>query len=173
MSLFDLALVELLKHEGGFVNHPRDPGGITNLGVTKRVYERWKGRPVGEREMRELTPDKVAPLYYKKYWLPVKAENLPAGVALHVFDFGVNAGPRRAIRYLQKAVGAPADGLYGPLTKIAVNNYLAKHGEIKLIERYAALRMRYYKGLPIFRYFGRGWTRRVNEVTETALKWAR
>lgn len=173
VSLFDLALEELLKHEGGYVNHPRDPGGITNLGVTKRTYEAWKKRPVSEQEMRELTPSKVGPLYYQKYWLPVKAEHLPPGVALHVFDFGVNAGPRRAIRYLQKAVGVPADGLYGPITKKAVNNYLAKHGDTKLIKRYADLRMKYYRSLPIFDTFGRGWTRRVNEVTEKALEWAK
>lgn len=173
MSLFDLALVELLKHEGGYVNHPRDPGGMTNLGVTRRVYERWKGRPVGEREMRSLKVEDVAPLYYKKYWLPVHAEDLPPGLALHVFDFGVNAGPRRAIRYLQKAVGTFADGLYGPLTRRAVNKYLKTYGDVNLINRYANLRHSYYRSLPTFRHFGRGWTRRVNEVTEVALQWAK
>lgn len=171
MATFKNALKELLKHEGGYVNHPRDPGGITNLGVTKRVWERWVGRDVGEREMRSLKPEDVAPLYYQRYWKKVRADELPPGLALQVFDFGVNAGPRRAIRYLQMVVGTAQDGLFGPMTMKAVRKYVEKFGEKKAINRYAAARLRYYRQLRTFRYFGRGWTRRTKEVQQKGLTW--
>lgn len=172
MPTFKHALKELLKHEGGYVNHPRDPGGMTNLGVTRRVWERWVGRDVGEREMRSLTSEDVAPLYYQKYWLKVKADKLPPGLALQVFDFGVNAGPRRAIRYLQLVVGTIQDGLFGPMTMKAVQKYLEVYGEKKAINRYAAARLSYYRKLRTFSVFGRGWTRRTKDVQKKGLEWA-
>ena len=64
---FEAALAAVLHHEGGFVNHPSDPGGATNLGCTKTVWEEWCGHPVNIQEMRELTPEDVAPLYEDKY----------------------------------------------------------------------------------------------------------
>jgi lysozyme family protein len=170
---FDEALREVLKHEGGYVNHPADPGGMTNLGVTKAVWEAWVGRDVGEAEMRALTPMRVAPLYRKKYWDKVHGDELPSGLALHVFDFGVNAGPRRAIRYLQKMVGTIPDGLFGPLTRRAVARYMDRVGEVHAIQRYGRLREGYYRKLRHFPTFGRGWLRRNREVTEAAIKAAR
>ena len=169
---FKEALKIILKHEGGYVNHPRDPGGRTNLGVTQRVWESWVGRSVGEAEMRALTVEDVAPLYEKKYWRAVKAPELPAGLALHVFDFGVNAGPRRAIRYLQKTIGTLQDGLWGPMSRRALKKYLERAGERRAVERYGALRLGYYRKLRTFSVFGRGWTRRTQEVTAKALEWA-
>ena len=77
---FDECLKMLLVHEGGFINHPRDPGGITNLGVTKRVWEQWVGRKVTEQEMRNLKPSDVAPLYKKNYWDRCKCDDLPSGL---------------------------------------------------------------------------------------------
>lgn len=169
---FPSALEILLKHEGGYVNHPKDPGGMTNLGVTRRVWERWVGRRVGEKEMRNLTAEQVAPLYKKRYWDAVKADELPWGLALQVFDFGVNAGPRRAVQTLQRSVGTVADGVYGPLTRKAIKNYIDRHGLVKLIEVYASNRIRYYRSLKTFRVFGRGWTRRTQEVMEVGRDWA-
>ena len=77
---FDNCLIMLLKHEGGFVNHPKDPGGMTNLGVTKAVYDKWVGRTSTEQDMRNLTPEDVAPIYKKNYWDRVKGDDLPSGV---------------------------------------------------------------------------------------------
>jgi lysozyme family protein len=102
---FDDALKAILKHEGGFVNHPKDPGGMTNLGVTKKVWEAWVGHAVDEKEMRALTPEVVGPMYKKKYWDAVKADEMPDGLDYLMFDFAVNAGPRRAIKTMQKAYG--------------------------------------------------------------------
>ena len=166
---FDFSLRELLKHEGGYVNHPEDPGGMTNLGVTKRVYEDWIGYPVNEDIMRSLTPDHVKTLYKVKYWDKVKGDALPDGLDLSVFDFGVNAGPRRANRYLQILVGATSDGIIGPATLQAVKDKSSQIGDKALVRGYADLRHSYYRKLKHFKTFGRGWTRRVDEVQAAAL----
>ena len=76
---FKHCLEIILHHEGGYVNHPKDPGGMTNLGVTKRVYESWVGKEVNESDMRALTPEDVAPIYEKNYWKSIKGDDLPGG----------------------------------------------------------------------------------------------
>jgi lysozyme family protein len=169
---FPAALAIVLKHEGGYVNHPKDPGGRTNLGVTQRVWEAWTGRPATEQEMRALTVEMVAPLYRKKYWEKVRAPDLAPGLDLHVFDFGVNAGPARAMRYLQMMVGTNPDGIYGPATKRALSNYLDQYTTAKAVKRYGELREGYYRQLRTFPTFGRGWLRRNREVTAAALEMA-
>ena len=98
MSNYNECLKIILMHEGGYVNHPKDPGGETNLGVTKRVYEEWGGT----KEMKDLTVEDVEPIYKKNYWDKIKGDDLPDGLDLCVFDFGVNAGPGRAAKFLQK-----------------------------------------------------------------------
>jgi lysozyme family protein len=110
---FDACLAHLLKHEGGFVNHPSDPGGATNLGVTQAVWEDWIDRAVSEENMRALTPAKVAPLYREMYWDRIKGDKLPSGVDYLVFDAAVNSGASRAAKWLQTTVGAVADGAIG------------------------------------------------------------
>ena len=96
MSNFDDCLKLILHHEGGYVNHPKDPGGMTNLGVTKRVYEDWVGYSVSEHTMQNLTKEDVAPIYKKNYWDRVKADQIPEGLNLCVFDWAVNSGTGRA-----------------------------------------------------------------------------
>lgn len=162
---FDYCLDIILHHEGGYVNHPDDPGGETNLGVTKRVYEDFGGT----KDMRDLTFDDVAPIYKQNYWDRVKCDDLPAGIDLCVFDFGVNAGTRRAARYLQMVVNATMDGAIGPMTLRKVDAYIDAYGINALIEDYQNWRHDYYQKLPHFKTFGRGWTRRVDETTEYAL----
>ena len=98
---FDKCLEMLLSHEGGFVNHPEDPGGITNLGVTKKVYDEWTGRESTEQEMRDLTPEDVAPIYKKNYWDRVKGDSLPSGLDWACFDWAVNSGTGRSAKALQ------------------------------------------------------------------------
>lgn len=165
---FEPCLREILKHEGGFVNHPRDPGGMTNLGVTRATYEAWIGHPVSEQIMRSLTSDKVRNLYRLRYWDAVRGDNLPAGLDLCVFDFAVNAGPSRAARYLQVMVGAKPDGKIGPSTLGKVADYVKSYGADHAIARYQDARTAYYRKLKTFPTFGRGWLRRVNEVRHAA-----
>mgnify|MGYP001391309704 FL=1 len=168
---FKHCLEIILHHEGGYVNHPKDPGGMTNLGVTKRVYESWVGKEVNESDMRALTADDVAPIYEKNYWDKVKGNDLPGGLDLCVFDFGVNAGPGRAAKYLQTMIGTVADGGIGPNTLLALGNYVDEVGDVaQVIKDYQEKRQSYYEGLSTFATFGKGWTRRVEETTEEALK---
>jgi lysozyme family protein len=165
---FDKCLELMLAHEGGFVNHPQDPGGMTNLGVTARVWEEWMGRPVSEKEMRNLTPLMVKPLYKRKYWDAIRGDELVSGVDYVVFDVAVNSGPGRAIKFLQSCVGVDADGGFGPRTYAAVK--IAEKDAKGLIERYSAQRLEFLQSLRTFPTFGKGWSRRVAEVKEKALK---
>ena len=162
---YDKCLELILHHEGGYVNHTKDPGGETNLGVTKRVYEEWGGT----KDMVDLTVEDVAPIYEKNYWGRVKGDDLPSGLDLCVFDFAVNAGPSRAAKYLQSIIGTTVDGGIGPNTLKAVYNYVEEVGLQGMIEEYQSGRISYYEQLSTFETFGRGWIRRVNETTEEAV----
>ena len=162
---YDKCLETILHHEGGYVNHPKDPGGETNLGVTKRVYEDWGGT----KDMKDLLVEDVAPIYKKNYWDRVKGDDLPAGLDLCVFDFGVNAGTGRSAKYLQTLIGTTADGGIGPNTLKCLNDYVSKHSVEDTIKNFQEARQGYYEKLSTFDTFGRGWTRRVTETTELAL----
>ena len=133
---YDKCLKAILHHEGGYVNHPKDPGGETNLGVTKRVYEEFGGT----KDMKELTVEDVAPIYKKGYWDKMKGDDLPSGLDLCVFDFGVNAGPGRSAKYLQTMIGTVADGGIGPNTLKAVDAYVEEHGIEKAVENFQEAR---------------------------------
>ena len=159
-SNWDNSFKLMLKSEGGFVNHPSDPGGMTNLGVTKATWENWVGRASDEAEMRSLTPEKVDPLYKKKYWDAVRADDLPVGLDYLMFDFGVNAGPGRAIKLLQSAVGVTPDGGFGPLTLAAVQAI----DPVELIEKFSQAKEDFYRSLNTFETFGKGWLNRVAAV---------
>ena len=157
----------VLHHEGGYVNDPKDPGGETNLGVTKRVYEDFGG----EKEMKELVKEDVEPIYKKNYWDRVKGDDLPEGLDLCIFYFAVNAGPGRAAKFIQRLVNTTVDGGIGPNTLKCINDHVEKYGVSTTIDQYQSARHNYYQGLSTFETFGRGWTRRVDEVTEKAKEW--
>ena len=164
-SNYDKCLETILHHEGGYVNHPKDPGGETNLGVTKRVYLEHGGT----KDMKDLLVEDVAPIYKKGYWDKMKGDELPSGLDICVFDFGVNAGPGRSAKYLQTMIGTVADGGIGPNTLAKLKEYVEKHGIEKCIEDFQGARQDYYEKLSTFATFGKGWTRRVDETTELAL----
>jgi lysozyme family protein len=161
---YNEALKAILKHEGGFVNHPRDPGGMTNLGVTKKVWEEWVKHPVDEKAMRALTPELVSPMYKKKYWDAVKGDELPDGLDYLMFDFAINAGPGRAIKTMQKAIGTTPDGAIGPKTMQS----LKEMNPAQLIEKFSVEKESFYRSLPTFQTFGKGWLRRVAEAKDHA-----
>ena len=154
----------LMSHEGGFVNNPKDPGGMTNLGVTQRVWEAWVGHPVGEKEMRALTPVIVAPMYKRKYWDKVSGDLLPSGVDHAVFDFAVNSGPGQAAKILQRVLGIKDDGFIGPQTLTKV----VSMDSSKLIADYNAARLAFLQALPTWADFGNGWGTRVATVKTEA-----
>ena len=159
---FDKSLAAVLVHEGGYVNNPKDPGGMTNLGCTKTVWEEHCGHPVDEKVMRALTPADVAPLYKSKYWDKIKGDDLPSGVDYVVFDAAINSGPGRAAKWLQACVNVEPDGGIGPKTLAAVRAMDAK----QLIDDYGKRRLSFLYDLPTWDTFGKGWARRVNEVTQ-------
>ena len=162
---FDKSLQLLLKHEGGFVNHERDPGGMTNLGVTKSVYEEWLGYEVDKQDMMKLTPEDVAPIYLNNYWIKANCDELPSGLDYVVFDWAVNSGVSRSSKGIQKCCGAEPDGVIGPKTLQLV---LGQDTNF-MIEKFKEVRQSFYEGLNHFDAFGKGWTRRNNEATEVAL----
>ena len=159
---FDECLKMLLHHEGGYVNHPKDPGGETNLGVTKRVYEKWGGT----KDMKDLTVEDVAPIYKKEYWDRCKCDDLEAGVDWAVFDWAVNSGTGRAAKAIQKICGASQDGAIGPKTLALIGKQNTQY----VIEEFGKIRQDFYESLKTFDTFGRGWTRRNKETTEKALE---
>jgi|TARA_R100000149_G_C5821786_1_gene100824 lysozyme family protein len=161
---FDKCLEMLLHHEGGYVWHEEDPGGETNLGVTKKVYQDWGGT----KEMIDLTVEDVAPIYKKNYWDRCKCDQLGSGLDWAVFDWAVNSGTRRVSKALQKACGAERDGVIGNKTLALANGQDVKY----MIEEIGVIRQSFYESLRTFKTFGRGWTRRNKETTEQALSMA-
>ena len=159
----------VLKHEGGFVDHKLDPGGMTNLGVTKKVWEEWVGHPVTEKDMRELTPAIVAPMYEMRYWRTSYCEKLPRGLDLLVFSMAVNAGAGRSVKLLQDAIGVVMDGVIGPITMARINEANVE----TLIDKFSEIRTDYYKGLKLFPVFGRGWLARTESERLQALQMAK
>lgn len=163
-SNFAHCLALVLKHEGGYVNNLKDPGGMTNLGCTKAVWEQYVGHSVTEADMRALTPADVGPMYKAKYWDMVKGDTLPEGVDYAVFDLAVNSGTGRAAKTLQQVLGVTADGQIGPVTIAACK--AADPSEVA--EAVCAARLKFLQSLSTFATFGKGWTRRVAEVQATA-----
>ena len=161
---FEDCLARVLASEGGFSKHPSDPGGMTNLGCTKAVWEAFVGHPVSEEDMRNLTPDDVAPLYRRKYWDKVSGDQLPKGLDYAVFDAAINSGPGRAAKWLQEVAGVTADGAIGPATLAAVN---AKPMQT-LIAHYNDTRLQFLEQLPTWGTFGKGWGNRVSHVQSVA-----
>lgn len=167
---FARALPLVLKHEGGFVNHPSDPGGATNKGVTLATFRRYV-KPNGTVEdLKAITDEQVATVYYRHYWAAVNAQALPSGIDYAVFDFAVNSGPARAAQYLQAVLGVPQDGRVGPVTIAAAEK--ADHRLV--VDRLCDNRLAFLKritsgGKPLWNTFGRGWERRVSEVRRDAL----
>ena len=162
---FEQCMGWLLEHEGGYVNHPSDPGGETNLGVTRAVYEQYAGRQVMDGEMEGLTHDDVYPIYRENYWNRVRGDDLPSGVDWSVFDWGVNSGTSRAAKALQRIAGVEQDGGIGPMTLQAV----LEVDPAKIIEQMHHMRDGFYRSLSTFDTFGRGWIRRNDETKEQAL----
>jgi lysozyme family protein len=165
---FQTCLPIILKSEGGFVDDPKDPGGATNLGVTLKTLSSWLGRAATVAEVKALKPADVAPIYETRYYNAAHANDCPTGVDLIVFDEAVNQGVGRAIKSLQKCAGVAADGAWGPKTKAAVDAM----APAALIDAIAADREAFYRSLPTFGHFGKGWLSRLARTKADAHKMA-
>ena len=150
---FDDAFSRLLEHEGGYSNHAVDPGGKTMYGITEAVA-RAHGY-VGD--MRNLSVDFAKKIYKSSYWDTVRADELPDHIRYTTFDAAVNSGPTQSIKWLQQAVGVPADGIIGPVTLKAVRAAQAESLRAAMLGR----RLMFLTNLPGWGSFGRGWSRRI------------
>ena len=174
---FEVCVDRVLRHEdssyrpgdprsGRLVKHPQDPGGHTRLGITLRTLRRWRGSDdVTPDDLWEMTHEEVKAIYHAFYWNAVRADRLPPGVDYVVFDFAVNSGPARAVKTLQELLRVTVDGVVGDETARAA---LAADRQ-QLIQDYCQRRLEFLQSLKTFSTFGRGWTRRVDEVERLAL----
>ena len=162
---FDDALEVVLRWEGGYSDHPNDPGGATNFGITIATLRRWRApQLVAEEDVRSLTRAEAAEIYRANYWDLCRCEELPDAVAIAVFDSAVNHGPTRARRLLQTAAGVEADGIFGPVTMRAV----VTAEPAALLDELMARRAVHYARLS--RTFHLGWYRRLMDVHRRALE---
>lgn len=166
-SNFERSLSVVLRFEGGWSNHPSDPGGATMKGVTQEVYDRWRAkRGEPKQSVRNITELEVREIYRVQYWRLICGDDLPAGVDLAVFDFAVNSGPSRAVQELQRCLGLRVDGDPGSVTLEAA---LSADAE-SLIAELCARRLAFMRRLSTWSVFGRGWERRVREVQLAAAR---
>lgn len=161
---FQRALACTLKEEGGWADDERDPGGATMKGVTLATYRQYYP-DASKNDLRHISDADLQHIYRHGYWDPIKGDDLPPGVDLATFDFAVNSGHSRAAKYLQRLAGVTPDGVIGPITLAAVCKPDAKTMINLLCDR----RLEFLKGLPTWRYFGKGWSARVSRVRKAAL----
>lgn len=162
---FPTVLAETLSHEGGWADHPKDPGGATMKGITIGTFAAWKRRPVTKTELRNISNADVTAIYRQNYWNKVRGDDLPAGMDMVGFDGAVNSGISRGARWLQTGLGVAADGAIGAKTIAAAR---AAKNPVAVIQKACAARMGFLRGLRTFGTFGRGWMRRVASVEATA-----
>lgn len=166
---YDDALDRMLAHEGGYTNHPDDPGGPTNYGITIADYRKYIMPNATASDVRSMSLADAKAIYRPRYWDIQRCSDLPSGVDYAIFDYGVNSGVGRSPKVLQRLVGVPADGRIGPVTLEAVN---ARDAD-ELVNAICDERLAFLKRLKTWPVFGAGWGRRVSEVRAHALALAR
>lgn len=162
---FDKCMAFVFAREAGYVNDPDDDGGPTNMGITMRTLAQWRGHPVSVQDVKDLAKGEARAIYHQHYWMTVSGDALPPGVDLIAFDFGVNAGPVRAVMELQRALRIASDGHVGPITLRSIGAFTPTD----LINRYTAARLSYYQGLAKWPVFKNGWSVRIAEARAAAI----
>ena len=165
---FKRSLELVLRFEGGYVNHPDDPGGPTNKGITLATYRRFVNASGTIADLKAIRPQEVAKVYRHQYWDAIRGDDLPDGVDFATFDFAVNSGPKRAAQYLQRVVGAKDDGDIGPATLAAVKG----KASATVINDLCDKRLGFLQGLKTWKTFKGGWSARVSNVRIEANKMA-
>lgn len=165
---FARSLAAVLQSEGGWSDNPLDPGGCTMKGVTLAVYQAWRGQSTTAADLQNISDSDVAALYRQNYWCAVSGDQLAPGLDYMAFDAAVNMGPGTSARFIQQAAGVPVDCHIGPITLAAANGVGAK----TMIFKISSIREAYYRSLPTFPTFGKGWLNRLSTVTAQAAAWA-
>ncbi len=163
---FKRSLKHVLVHEGGWADHPRDPGGATMKGVTLTTFRRHFGENQSKTTLRNITDAQLGQIYRSGYWDKCHCDELPGGVDYAVFDAAVNSGPGRSAKWLQAAVGAKQDGGIGPKTLAKVK----QQDLIEITNDICDRRLKFLRSLDTWSTFGNGWGRRVEGVRNTALE---
>lgn len=167
---FAECLRRVLVHEGGYVNHPKDPGGETNKGITQATYTAWlSGRGKPFKSVKHITDAEVSTIYKVQYWDKVQGDDLPSGVDYAVFDFAVNSGVSRAAKFLQRELNIKADGVIGQHTLAAVKSARVPAALVRSI---CDSRLAWLKRLKGWATFGKGWSLRVAEVRSFGIELA-
>lgn len=161
----EICIPRTLVYEGGYVNHPQDPGGPTNKGITLATFRRYIKRDGTIEDLKALTVEQAVIVYKHQYWDKACCGMMPPGVDFAVFDFGVNSGVSRGVRAVQWAVGVRQDGIAGPKTIAAVRAADAA----SVVNAVCDHRMAFLRRLRTWGTFGRGWTARVDNVRKLAL----
>lgn len=154
MITFDQTFERLLGNEGGYSNDPRDPGGETNWGISKRSYP--------DVDIKDLSKDNAKQIYLRDFWRPLG--DAPGAVKFQVFDFAVNSSMQTAIRKLQAAIGVADDGHWGPMSAAK----LASMDQNDVLMRFNAQRLLFWTSLSTWPTFGKGWARRAAKQLEYA-----
>lgn len=149
MTDFDTAMKRLLPHEGGYVNDPRDPGGETKFGISKRSYPKV--------DIKNLTWDQAKAIYKRDFWDKIEGDSLPMVVSYQLVDAAINSGIDRSSRWVQRAVGATQDGDIGPATVAAIR--ATDPNDIAF--RFLGFRLQFMTDLGTWERFGKGWARRI------------
>lgn len=151
-DLFDKYIERILGHEGGYVNNPKDPGGETKWGISKRAYPNV--------DIKNLTREDAIAIYRKDHWVATQINLLPTGLSFQVLDAAINHGSKRAIQWLQQAVGTMQDGVIGPATLGNVKVWAGGDAS-RLILNYLSIRLQFYTDIGGWDTFGKGWARRT------------
>lgn len=155
-------LKQILKYEGGKVDHPADPGGRTAYGITQETYNAWlKKQNLPPNDVFNISQDAVAAIYRQEYWDKIRGDDLPSGIDMAVMDYAVNSGVSRAAKSLQSVVGVAQDGQIGPATIQATKAYVAM--------AVTNNRLAFMKSLSIWPTFGKGWSARITDVKNQIL----
>lgn len=165
---FKDSLSHVLVHEGGWADHPKDPGGATMKGVILKVYREHFGAGKTKDDLRNISNDELEQIYRSGYWNKCKCDELPSGVDYAVFDSAVNSGPGRGAMWLQSAVGAKPDGGIGPNTLAKVK----EHNPVKIVNSICDNRLSFLQSLDTWSTFGKGWQKRVDDLRRTAVEMA-
>jgi lysozyme family protein len=170
-------LLQVLKFEGGYVNHPADKGGATNKGVTQKTYNSFRSRSKLPRmDVKYITQEEVEQIYYE-FWRGASCDKIneshPLTAAAH-FDFAINSGPKQAAKVLQRCCKAkPVDGIIGRITLGAV----FACDDFTLSNSILDARQKFFQSLvdrnETQRVFLRGWTRRVTHLRKLINEWSR
>ena len=157
--VWDTAFDVTIGFEGGYVNNPNDPGGETKYGISKKAYP--------DIDIKNLTIEQAKDIYRRDYWEGCKCDFIPDALSIALFDFAVNSGTKRAIRYLQRALEVTIDGCIGNQTIGACNRIPTRY----VLDRFMRYRLEYLQNLKTWKYFGNGWGRRVQLLKNVCEKY--